>query len=154
MLRGRSGAGKTTLLNLIAGVTLPSSGTIRVDDTDILDLSESRRDRFRARQVGYVFQSFNLLAAFTAVENVMLRAGFMRRMANGEAAAFRMETDIESDQMERLVEVMQADRIGGSPSVRARAASVGDQRAGRVASKRAWPSTVRFSRARRRISMP
>jgi ABC-type lipoprotein export system ATPase subunit len=90
VLRGRSGAGKTTLLNLIAGVALPSSGTIRVDDTDILGLSEARRDRFRARHVGYVFQSFNLLAAFSAVENVMLAMTFAdvvpRRRQRGRAA--------------------------------------------------------------------
>ena len=76
VLRGRSGSGKTTLLNLIAGVALPSAGTIRVDDTDVLALSEARRDRFRARHVGYVFQSFNLLAAFSAIENVMLAMTF------------------------------------------------------------------------------
>jgi hypothetical protein len=51
-----------------------------------------------------------------AVENVMMRAGFLRRIAKGEAASFGMQANIESDQMERLVEVMQADRISGSPS--------------------------------------
>ena len=50
-----------------------------------------------------------------AVENVMTRRGFLRRVANGEALAFRMAADIESDQMERLVEVMQADAISGYP---------------------------------------
>ncbi len=72
VLRGRSGSGKTTLLNLIAGVALPSAGTIEVEDTDLFALSEARRDRFRAEHIGYVFQSFNLLAAFSALENVML----------------------------------------------------------------------------------
>jgi ABC-type lipoprotein export system ATPase subunit len=72
VLRGRSGSGKTTLLNLIAGVALPSAGTIEVKDTDLFALSEARRDRFRAEHIGYVFQSFNLLAAFSALENVML----------------------------------------------------------------------------------
>ena len=76
VLRGRSGSGKTTLLNLIAGVALPSVGTIEVDDTDVLALSEARRDRFRARHIGYVFQSFNLLAAFSALENVVLAMSF------------------------------------------------------------------------------
>jgi ABC-type lipoprotein export system ATPase subunit len=76
VLRGRSGSGKTTLLNLIAGVALPSAGMIRVDDTDVLALSEARRDRFRAKHVGYVFQSFNLFTAFSAVENVMLAMTF------------------------------------------------------------------------------
>jgi len=75
-LRGRSGSGKTTLLNIIAGVSLPTSGTIRVGDTDPVTLSEARRDRFRAEQVGYVFQTFNLLSALSAVENVMLAMMF------------------------------------------------------------------------------
>lgn len=51
-----------------------------------------------------------------AVENVMAKEGFMRRVARGEALAFRMNPDIESDQMERLVEVMQADAISGYPA--------------------------------------
>lgn len=72
VLRGPSGSGKTTLLNLIAGIAVPSTGSVRVYDTDIGALSEPQRDRFRARRIGYVFQTFNLLAAFTALENVML----------------------------------------------------------------------------------
>jgi len=76
VLRGRSGSGKTTLLNLIAGVAVPTAGTIRVDDTDIFALPEARRDRFRAEHIGYVFQTFNLLSAFSALENVMLAMMF------------------------------------------------------------------------------
>jgi putative ABC transport system ATP-binding protein len=76
VLRGRSGSGKTTLLNLIAGIAVPSAGTIRVDDTDVFALSEARRDRFRSERIGYVFQTFNLLAAFSALENVMLAMMF------------------------------------------------------------------------------
>ena len=76
VLRGRSGSGKTTLLNLIAGVSVPTAGTIHVNDTDIFALPEARRDRFRAENVGYVFQTFNLLSAFNALENVMLAMMF------------------------------------------------------------------------------
>ena len=76
VLRGRSGSGKTTLLNLIAGVTVPTAGTIRIGATDIFALPEARRDRFRAAHVGYVFQTFNLLSAFSALENVMLSMMF------------------------------------------------------------------------------
>jgi putative ABC transport system ATP-binding protein len=76
VLRGRSGSGKTTLLNLIAGIAVPSAGTIQVGDTDVFALSEARRDRFRAEWVGYVFQTFNLLSAFSALENVMLAMMF------------------------------------------------------------------------------
>jgi len=76
VLRGRSGSGKTTLLNLIAGVTAPSAGTIRVGGTDVFALSEARRDRFRAENIGYVFQTFNLVAALSALENVILAMMF------------------------------------------------------------------------------
>ena len=78
ILKGRSGSGKTTLLNLIAGVSVPTAGTIVVDDIEIFALSEARRDRFRAEHVGYIFQTFNLLAAFSALENVMLAMMFAR----------------------------------------------------------------------------
>src|SRR6266478_5361122 len=92
VLRGRSGSGKTTLLNLIAGVTLPTIGTIRVGDTDLFSLSEARRDRFRAEHVGYVFQTFNLLSALSAVENVMLAMMFAdavpQRLQRRRAADF------------------------------------------------------------------
>ena len=91
VLRGRSGSGKTTLLNLIAGVSLPTAGTVQVDDTDIFALSEADRDRFRAEHIGYVFQTFNLLAAFSALENVtlaMIFAGAVPRRSGGGAASF------------------------------------------------------------------
>jgi len=76
MLKGPSGSGKTTLLNLIAGIAVPTAGTIWVHDTDIFTLPEPQRDRFRAQHIGYVFQTFNLLAAFSALENVMLSMMF------------------------------------------------------------------------------
>jgi putative ABC transport system ATP-binding protein len=76
VLRGRSGSGKTTLLNLIAGVSVPTAGTIHVDGTEIIVLPEARRDRFRAERLGYVFQTFNLLSALSALENVMLSMMF------------------------------------------------------------------------------
>ncbi len=78
-LIGRSGVGKSTLLNIIAGLVLPSSGTVRVADIDVPSLSEGGRDRFRARHIGMVFQTFNLLQPFTAYENVVLGALFAHR---------------------------------------------------------------------------
>src|SRR6516225_6242526 len=90
VVRGRSDSGKTTLLNLIAGITAPSAGTIRVADTDLFALSQARRDRFRAEHVGYVFQTFNLLSALSAVENVVLAMMFAdtvpRRLQHRRAA--------------------------------------------------------------------
>src|SRR2546421_10258373 len=84
VLTGPSGSGKTTLLNLIAGVSLPTAGTIAVHDTNVSALPEPQRDRFRARHVGYVFQTFNLLSAFTALENVMLSMMFAGAIPKAE----------------------------------------------------------------------
>ncbi len=75
-LIGRSGGGKTTLLHTIAGITAPDSGIVEVGGVDIARLSESGRDRYRAARIGYVFQTFNLLAGFTALENVRLGMTF------------------------------------------------------------------------------
>jgi ABC-type lipoprotein export system ATPase subunit len=96
VLRGRSGSGKTTLLNLIAGIAVPSEGTIQVGDTDVFALSEARRDRFRAEHVGYVFQTFNLLSALSALENVMLAMMF------ADAVPKRLQRQRASDLLARL----------------------------------------------------
>ena len=71
---GRSGAGKTTLLSILAGLDLPTSGSIRLDGQDITTLDEEQRARLRAGRVGFVFQAFQLLESFTALENVRLSA--------------------------------------------------------------------------------
>ena len=84
VLQGPSGSGKTTLLNLMSGITTPSSGNIRLDGTDLFALSEANRDRFRAEHVGYIFQTFNLLAAFTALENVLLAMLFASKLSKRE----------------------------------------------------------------------
>jgi putative ABC transport system ATP-binding protein len=78
VLVGRSGCGKTTLLHVIAGISRADTGSIRMDGVDVSGLSEAGRDRFRAAKLGYVFQTFNLLPAFTAIENVLLGMTFAR----------------------------------------------------------------------------
>jgi len=85
-LQGSSGSGKTTFLNLIAGILRPDSGTIRVAGADLLSLSESARDRVRAQNIGYVFQTFNLLQGYTALENVALGMMFGNGADYGRAA--------------------------------------------------------------------
>ena len=69
---GPSGAGKSTLLALLAGLDLPSSGKVWLDGVDLTTLDEDGRARLRAQRVGFVFQSFHLIPALTALENVML----------------------------------------------------------------------------------
>ena len=71
-LVGSSGGGKTTLLNVIAGISSPDSGRVVIDNIDVTALNEPSRDRFRALKIGFVFQTFNLVPAFTALENVLL----------------------------------------------------------------------------------
>jgi len=71
-IRGASGSGKTTFLNLIAGILQADRGRIVLDGQEMTALPESGRDRVRARTIGYVFQNFNLLQGYTALENVML----------------------------------------------------------------------------------
>lgn len=79
VLVGSSGGGKTTLLNVIAGITTADSGHVEIDGLDVTTLGESSRDRFRAQKIGFVFQTFNLLPAFTALENVLLGMSFSGR---------------------------------------------------------------------------
>jgi ABC-type lipoprotein export system ATPase subunit len=79
VLVGRSGCGKTTLLHVIAGISRPDRGKVRIDDWDITLMPEAERDRFRAERIGYVFQTFNLLRGFTALENVLLAMRFTGR---------------------------------------------------------------------------
>jgi putative ABC transport system ATP-binding protein len=69
---GASGSGKSTLLSIIAGLDTPTEGTVKLAGTDLFAIDEDQRAALRARQVGFVFQSFQLLATLTALENVML----------------------------------------------------------------------------------
>ncbi|PQO33921.1 ABC transporter ATP-binding protein [Blastopirellula marina] len=90
---GRSGCGKSTLLHLIAGIGTPDSGVISINGLDISRLSEDGRDRFRAEIMGYVFQTFNLLQGFTALENVILGMSFSKG---------RVDRDRAHDLLERV----------------------------------------------------
>lgn len=119
VLTGRSGGGKTTLLHIIAGIGVPDSGEVKLDGRDITVMSEAQRDRYRAVKLGYVFQTFNLLPGFSALENVMLGMSFGGRGSDHARA-------------EHLL-----DRVGlaGRMTHRPAALSVGEQQ--RVAVARA-----------------
>ena len=69
---GASGSGKSTLLSLIAGLDVPSSGTVRIAGQDLFAVDEDARAAIRARRLGFVFQNFQLVSGMTALENVML----------------------------------------------------------------------------------
>jgi putative ABC transport system ATP-binding protein len=71
-LMGPSGSGKSTLLNLIAGIDSPTQGSIRIDGVNIAELSETELARWRARNVGFIFQLYNLMPVLSALENVEL----------------------------------------------------------------------------------
>lgn len=75
-LVGGSGSGKTTLLHVLAGIVTPTKGEVRYGDVDLTKLPEAERDRFRAKNVGYIFQSFNLLQGLSALENVAIAGTF------------------------------------------------------------------------------
>jgi putative ABC transport system ATP-binding protein len=75
-LRGPSGSGKSTLLNLLAGVTTPSSGMLKVLGQDMTALRSAQRDHFRAHHIGFIFQMFNLIPYLSVVENVTLPCRF------------------------------------------------------------------------------
>ena len=119
VLIGESGGGKTTLLHCIAGIMAPDSGSLHIDGIELTRLSEAGRDRVRAAKLGYVFQTFNLLAGFTALENVRLGMTF----ASGKHNVARAS--------ELLERVGLADRMHHKPA----ALSVGQQQ--RVAVARA-----------------
>jgi putative ABC transport system ATP-binding protein len=86
---GSSGSGKSTLLGLLAGLDLPSSGSIQVAGNPITELDEDQRAEVRARHVGFVFQSFQLMPNLTALENVSLPLEIL-----GQRNASRDSTDI------------------------------------------------------------
>ncbi|MCB0020227.1 MAG: ABC transporter ATP-binding protein [Anaerolineales bacterium] len=78
-IKGPSGSGKTTLLNLLAGVNVPTVGSVTILGTSLTALSHAGRDRFRADHLGIIFQQFNLLPYLSILENVLLPCGFSAR---------------------------------------------------------------------------
>ena len=78
-LKGKSGSGKTTFLNLLCGVLSPDSGSIKVLDTELTKLSQTKKDKFRADNYGVVFQHFNLLPYLSVYENITLPLNFSKQ---------------------------------------------------------------------------
>ena len=82
---GPSGSGKSTLMNIIGALDLPTSGTYRFNGTDVAKLSDNERAGLRSRGIGFVFQSFHLLAHRTVLENVMLAEVYRNEPSRGRA---------------------------------------------------------------------
>lgn len=82
-LKGPSGSGKTTFMNIVSGLILPDAGSIFADKTEITALGEGARDRFRAENIGYIFQTFNLLSPFSVIENVYAPLAFAGKLDSG-----------------------------------------------------------------------
>ena len=119
---GESGSGKTTLLGLLAGLDIPTAGRVWLDGSEISSLNEDERAQVRARAVGFVFQTFQLIDSLTALENVML------------PAELRGERTAREDAVRYLDRVGLADRLKHYP----RQLSGGEQQ--RVAIARAFCS--------------
>ena len=102
---GASGSGKSTLLSIIAGLDVPSTGTVRLAGTDLFALNEDARAEVRSRKVGFVFQSFQLLGNLNALENVMLPLELLGR------------TDARTQATEMLRRVGLSERLGHYPKV-------------------------------------
>lgn len=130
LLLGESGSGKSTLLSLICGTILAQSGNVTVAGTDIASLSAGKRDRFRAEQIGLIFQQFNLLPFASVRDNILLPLRFApiraKRVERPAQTAERLCHDLglPADVME----------------VKAGALSVGQQQ--RVAAARAYWDTA------------
>jgi putative ABC transport system ATP-binding protein len=102
---GASGSGKSTLLSIIAGLDTPTRGTVRLAGSDLFAMDEDQRAALRARQVGFVFQSFQLLGNLTALENVMLPLELAGRADSRKSAS------------EMMARVGLASRLGHYPKV-------------------------------------
>ena len=84
---GPSGSGKTTLLGLLAGLDLPSRGSVRIDGQDLNRLTEDQRAELRAEKIGFVFQTFQLIPTLTALENVLVPLELRGKGGNGNGKA-------------------------------------------------------------------
>ncbi len=125
---GPSGSGKTTLLNMIGGLDTPTEGKILVDDTDLSTLKSSALIDFRMRNIGFVFQSYNLIPVLTAKENVEFIMNLQKRS--------------KKEREQRTMEMLKAVGLGDRADSRPSKLSGGQQQ--RIAVARALASKPKF----------
>lgn len=94
VLLGKSGSGKSTLLNLISGIDLPDSGSIRLRGQEITGMSEKERTLFRRKHIGFVFQFFNLMPTLTVAENLQLGLELNGLPVNGKISTILEQTGL------------------------------------------------------------
>ncbi|XZE17406.1 ABC transporter ATP-binding protein [Pirellulaceae bacterium SH449] len=116
-LMGPSGTGKSTLLNLVSGIDRPDSGTITVDGTELTKLSRSRLADWRAANLGYIFQTHNLIPVLTAYENIelptlLLKLSATQRRQRVELALEAVGLSDRSDHYPRQLSGGQEQRVG------------------------------------------
>ena len=122
---GPSGCGKSTLLGLIAGVFLPQQGTLEVFGLDFFSSSRTNRDEFRGKEIGYIFQTFNLIPYLSCLENILLPCKITRERKSKITGSLEQEAALLAEHL-NLTEVLHK---------KARQLSVGQQQ--RVAAARA-----------------
>lgn len=116
-LKGASGSGKSTLLQLLAGLLSPQSGNINVFGTQLDTLSQRQRDRFRAENIGYIFQQFNLIPYLSAFDNVLLSGEFGKsNKQENQSRARELLTQLQLpestwQQQGRLLSIGQQQRV-------------------------------------------
>ena len=114
-VQGPSGCGKSTLLNLLSGIITPSSGQLNVFGCEFDRVSAGQRDAFRARNIGYVFQQYNLVPFLSAVENILLARHFVGKKLEQEHAHLALSqlniADSERTKPVRQLSIGQQQRV-------------------------------------------
>ena len=115
-LSGASGSGKTTFMNVMSALIKPDSGSVFFGNTDITRLKEGEKDRFRAENIGYIFQTFNLLSPFSVIENIYAPLAFAGKLSkdykeNALESLKKVEMDEFAAKMPYHLSVGQKQRV-------------------------------------------
>jgi putative ABC transport system ATP-binding protein len=111
LIMGPNGSGKTTLLSMLGGLVRPTGGSVRVDGQALEEMSQRELENFRLRRVGFVFQSFRLLDALSARENVQLVLDLARSSRTAEAALEQVQASHLADRSTRVLSGGEKQRV-------------------------------------------